>query len=259
MSKIKCVVVKTHQSGTSLMMRLLQILGMDVVGENQSMTTWLESNATPVSIDEKIKARFKRLQKSNPGNLFEIPDVINTGTADVEKYSGKVIKISATAAIPTNNGGTPAEIVEKYILCLRDPIAAVVNQQNLDKGLHVAIHSEGTPYSFPPPNKYIKDCGELLEWLVNNPDEIPKWLIMDYDELLSSSAVVIERIRAHLQIDPIPSQLVEAVNSINPLLRCSVKGAEWKVPELGDLAYKIYKALKTGENREQVLTEYKNI
>ena len=167
------IVTGEPRSGTSLMMRIVDSLGLEIAGEQQPGEKRPDRN----------KKRKERAEYLNPEGFWEVPGVVSRGIKteeQVEEYKDKVIKI-VTGGL--SNTVKPAiDKIDKIIFCLRHPREVAFSQQKLVSGVEVA-KKEGWEYS--PENmevdhdRYIGTVGGYILKLVKT-DLCDKTLVVEY-------------------------------------------------------------------------------
>jgi len=249
------------RSGTSALMRALQLAGLPVSGEQwPAARRWErrieraapENRARLVVARERARERYERL---NPGGFFEIGGVVVRGLREVGEYGGRIIKIVAPGILPPSRGrGTSPGIVWRYLLCVRDPRAVVTSQRDLNAGVQVA--GEGgwnQPRLAAIPRRYLRQCGMLAYWLANGfndlePPDLRRWHAVDYDVTVANPRRELARCCDFLGWSPSPHALDEAAASYTPALRRSPARFEGWPPEAAAdaaAAELVYEALKT--------------
>ena len=234
------VITGEPRSGTSLMMRIVNSLGLEIAGEQQP------GEKRP----ERSKKRQERAKYLNPEGFWEVPGVVSRGIKtkeQVEEYKDKVIKIVTGGLSSTVQ---PAiDKIDKIIFCLRHPREVAFSQQKLVSGVEVA-KKEG--WEFSPENmevdhgRYIRSVGEYILKSVKT-DLWDKTLVVEYGELITKGWSEIKKIANFLEVPYNP----ETKNLIRKDLYRSVK-----VPEVDKLADNIYRCVKV-KKFDQVLEPIK--
>lgn len=230
------IVTGEPRSGTSLMMRIVNSLGLEIAGEQQPGEKRPDRN----------KKRQERAEYLNPEGFWEVPGVVSRGIKteeQVEEYKDKVIKIVTHGLSSTVK---PAiDNIDKVIFCLRHPREVAFSQQKLVSGIEVA-KEEG--WEFSPENmevdhgRYIGTVGGYILKSVKT-DLWDKTLVVEYGELINNGWSEIKKISNFLEV-PYNS---ETKNLIRKDLYRSVK-----VPEVDKLADNIYRSIKV-KKFDQVL------
>jgi len=220
------VVTGEPRSGTSLMMRIVNSLGLEIAGKQ---------NPQNKKLSEKRKERAKYL---NPEGFWEVPGVVSRGIRTEEQlkeYEHKAIKIITWGL---SNTVKPAiDKIDKIIFCLRSPREIVVSQQKLVSNIEVATEDG---WQFSPENtkidfkKYIMSVGGYI-LKSSETDLWNKTLVVDYEELINGGWGQIKRISNFLEVPYNP----ESKNLIKKELYRSIK-----VPHINDLAEEIYNSIK---------------
>lgn len=276
------IVTGDPRSGTSMMMQTLNFLGVPIAGEefpgdkrlemsvNREKTKFKSDLDEGViqqeeydnlieEIDKKNGLRKKKMKDMNPGGFFEIPGVVMRGLKEVGEHGGKVVKIVSPGAYPHHGGqGTPAEIVDKYILCLRDPKSVAQSQTRLTRLDPQLVGQEDLEWNINP-TRYLFENGGLAEYLVNLSDR-SQWLVVDYDEFVSDPKTTIDKIIQHLQITPTEEQKNKAIGNIRvDLNRSKKKFPGWGNQEIrGMMAENLYQSIKE-EKYESLLSVVQQI
>jgi hypothetical protein len=230
------VVTGEPRSGTSLMMRIVDSLGLEIAGVQTPGEKWPERN----------KKRQERSEYLNPEGFWEVPGVVSKGIKteeQVEEYKDKVIKIVTGGLSGTVK---PAiDKIDKIIFCLRHPREVAYSQQKLVSGVEVA-KKDG--WEFSPENmevdhgRYIGTVGGYILKSVKT-DLWDKTLVVEYGELITKGWTEIKKIANFLEVPYNPG----TKNLIRKDLYRSVK-----VPEVDKLADNIYKCVKV-KKFDQVL------
>ena len=115
------VVSGEPRSGTSLMMRLLEGLGLKVKGEEL--------------IKGKEGRRRKNAEELNPKGFYEVPGVVMRGIPDdaLDDYEDHVVKLITPALMRTSYMH-----IGKVIFCLRDPREIALSQKGLSSPIEIA-------------------------------------------------------------------------------------------------------------------------
>jgi hypothetical protein len=226
------VVTGEPRSGTSLQMQTLHLLGCPVEGESSFVRDSTELG----------KMRSEHSQNMNPHGFFEVPGVVLEGTRNLERFKGKVLKIVSSGAYPQRNGtpraaGTPPEFVDKFILCVRDPLHIAVSQTGLFSQVLVGAGAEdgGTEpetwaalKSVLSPDAFIARTGGLVQWLAAQDDSVrSKFLPVLYDDMIDNPRETIQATIEHLDLRPSEVQIAAAVANVSSDLRRSAAKQEW--------------------------------
>lgn len=230
------------RSGTSLMMQTLDLLGVPVAGEKYPQKGRL-AEGTP---DQQ--RRLERTRVMNPRGFYEVPGVVVRGTSDRERFAGQALKVVSPGAWPHAGAGTPPEIVDKYILCLRDPTSVGQSQTHLEMPVQVSGDGEWQPPAQKPsPVRFLLENGGLAQWLFENDEPRGRVLVVDYDDFLDHPDRTLARVIAHLEIEPTPDQIDAARSNVDPALRRS-PGEFTGWPEAlrldGEAAQAVYESLR---------------
>ena len=191
--------------------------------------------------------------KMNPKGFLEIPGVVTQGLSSVGKFGGKAVKIITSGIWPRVLGdgrviGTPTSVVDKYILCLRDPKHISISQQDL-AGVAFTGDEDGNwefVKQIVSPKRYISRTGLFLVWLSKQGPEVAnKFLIVDYSDMVDRTEDCIEEIIQHLDISPSEEQIESAIANVSIDLKRSDILDEWPegLEADGDIADNIYNSL----------------
>lgn len=241
------VVTGDPRSGTSLMMQILVALGVPVAGEKfpQTPTIWRRLWRAVRGLRNPRAEAVRRAKQLNPRGFYELPGVVMRGLPDARRHGGKAVKIMFPAARPRIVGGTPAEIVYRYIVCLRHPREIAESQSHLMRPLQVAgAVAWDQPSLRPTPFRYVAEVGQFADWLIE-ADPAAEWIAIDYADLLADPGASIRRIIDHLGVSATLVQREAAYRSIDPSLHRS-RLADWPrgTADAGDVAESYYRALK---------------
>jgi len=273
------VVSGEPRSGTSLMMKTLKKLGVNLLGAEFPVDVQIKrrkrrrvaqgKRANPditdekiaeleAKIDERMAPRKARQREMNPGGFFEVPGVVMRGLRKLnDTRKGKAIKL-ITNALCYRSGvvrgrqrqaGTPVELIDRVIYCLRDPRNIAVSQQGLMGGNEVmvaAMNGEWDKVRPISPWRYVQGMTLLLSWMaaMRKAGTLPQIRWMDYEDMLTNRPV--QLIAQFLKITPTPAQLQAARDNIDPTLFRSFDFPGWLEGDepAGLLAVRIYEALK---------------
>jgi len=230
------VITGEPRSGTSLMMRIVDSLGLEIAGDQNPQA----------KRPERSKKRQEQANYLNPEGFWEVPGVVSRGIEteeQVEEYKDKVIKIITPGL---SNTVQPAiDKIDKIIFCLRHPREVVYSQRKLMSGVEVA-KEDG--WEFSPENmqvdfgRYIMSVGGYI-LKSSKTDLWDKTLVVDYADMMNETETQIKRISSFLEVPYNP----ETKNLIRKDLYRSVK-----VPEVDSLTDDIYNSVKT-KNFSKVL------
>jgi len=267
MDKNKITIVSGEpRSGTSLMMQTLKALGMPLTGsatpQEDRMKHFLDDKGEwlPEYIDRKedIERRMKHSEMMNPIGFYET-EFVSSGVrgVDAERFKGKVMKI-ITSGIPVHHGprgmhGTDKKLIDKIILCVRNPKNIAVSQKNLvDETVLVAGKNEDEGWVYnndspPSPLAFLQRTGPFLIWLDDNADIIKDILVVEYEDMQSDPKTQIQRVIDFLNIDHTEQMFEAAVKNVKPALARSKSFKEWpeKFKDDGELAMGMYDALSS--------------
>lgn len=258
------------RSGTSLMMKTLETLGIDIAGETFPGISRLSKAAESASgkRKEKLQDRLTKMEsttkKLNPGGFYEIPGVVMRGIRKVDDdTSGKAVKIITPGlmerVLPSGQTvGTPMDLVDKVIFCLRNPKNVSLSQTNLDSSVEIrGLGQEWENFRNPiSPMRYVTHMGSFANWFANQPDEIrSKFKFIDYDNFIDNPQATVDAITSHIGYTPSAAQISDAVGNVDESLRRSTEFAGWpeKLQIEGDLAVRIYGAMKSGDTAQAVV------
>jgi hypothetical protein len=230
------IVTGEPRSGTSLMMRIINSLGLEIAGDQNPQ------GKRP----ERSKKRQERAEYLNPEGFWEVPGVVSRGIRSeeqVEEFKDKVVKIVTGGMSHTVK---PAiDKIDKIIFCLRHPREVAFSQQKLVSGVEVA-KKDG--WEFSPENmevdlgRYIGSVGGYI-LRSTKTDLWDKTLVVEYGDLINKGWSEIKKISNFLEVPYNP----ETKNLIRKDLYRSVK-----VPEVDKLADHIYNCIKV-KKFDQVL------
>ena len=259
------VVSGEPRSGTSLMMQTLELLGAPVAGHKfpQEERSRAQTDAMPPGkerdrAEAQAAARLAQTKKMNPRGFYELPGIVMGGLRHMrDDLKGHAIKIVTNGLYEREqaNGqvaGTPLELIDKIILCVRDPRHIAVSQKDLSGGVEVAAEGIDQWVNMPrtvSPLRTVRGLGSFLIWLAadENLDAMrPKILVVDYETMHSHAAQAVDDVARFLGLKPKPGQLAAAVANVEPLLRRATDFAGWQPKDAaeGDLAERIYGAMK---------------
>ncbi len=223
------VVTGEPRSGTSLMMRIVDSLGMEIAGDQLP------------GGDKRDKKSKERSDYLNPEGFWEIGGVVSRGIHSEEQaleYKDKAIKLVTNGLSHTIK--PVIDKIDKVIFCLRNPREVAQSQKKLSSTIMVASTNEDD-WTFSPEHmkadlmRYVTTVGTYLLRSVNKTDLWDRTLVVDYGDLLKDAEPQIKRISEFLEVPYNP----ETQNLIRQdLYRSS------PVPETNDLADDIYNAIK---------------
>jgi hypothetical protein len=222
------VITGEQRSGTSLMMRIVNSLGLEIAGEKYAGT----------KRPDRSKKRQERAEYLNPEGFWEVPGIVSRGMKteeQVEEYKDKVIKIVTHGL---SNTVQPAiDKIDKIIFCLRHPREVAFSQQKLVSGVEVAMEKD---WEFSPEHMQV-DLGRYIVGVggyilrSTKTDLWDKTLVVEYGDLITKGWSEIKKISNFLEVPYNP----ETKNLIRKDLYRSVK-----VPEVDKLADNIYRCIK---------------
>ncbi|MHA2182177.1 MAG: sulfotransferase domain-containing protein [Promethearchaeota archaeon] len=236
------VITGEPRSGTSLMMRIINSLGLEISGDQ---------NPGKEQEDDKRQERANYL---NPEGFWEVSGIVSRGIRteeQIEKYKDKAIKIITHGL---SNTVKPAiDKIDKIIFCLRNPREIAYSQQKLVSTVEV---SEDESWGYAPEHmkvdlgRYILSIGEYILKTVQT-DLWDKTLVVYYEDLINNGASEIKKISKFLEVPYNP----ETHKIIRKDLYRSVE-----VPEVNDLANDLFNSIKTKDftNVLEPIREYLN-
>ena len=256
------VVSGEPRSGTSLMMQTLDLLGVPIMGDEypgDAVMAARIAGADDTESDHRQAQITKRMERShalNPRGFWEVSGVVMQGIRHArDDFKGKALKIITNGLYERQAAGgrwvgTPLGLIDKIILCVRNPEHIGVSQQDLSGLVEIVGPSMDQWVNAPQPlspTRYVKGMGGFLIWLAqgDNFDTItPKILVVDYEQMHDKAPLA--AIAEHLGIVPSPDHFGDALGNIDPLLRRATDFAGWpdKDKVEGVLAEKIYQAVK---------------
>lgn len=205
-----------------------------------------------LTMDQAQRRRHANIM--NPKGFYEVPGVVASGLRNIQHFKGKAIKIITLGALDFEfpNGkkvGTPSSLVDKYIMCSRNPLNIAVSQQDLVGSVSVLSEDEEWEYSKQQvsASRYITHTGNFAIWLGKQDQEVfDKILVIDYEDMILEPEECIKKIIAHLGIDPSEHQVSQAIQNVDPTLFRSVDLKAWpkEMEPEGFLADMIYEGLK---------------
>jgi len=238
------IVTGEPRSGTSLMMRIVDSLGLEIAGEQNPQK--MRPRAS--------KERKERADYLNPEGFWEVPGIVSRGIRteeQMEEYKDKVIKIITNGLAHTVK---PAiDKIDKVIFCLRHPREIAFSQQKLVSGVQVAKEDD---WEFSPENMQV-DLGRYINGVggyilrSTKTDLWDRTLVVEYGDLINKGWSEIKKIANFLELPYNP----RTKNIIRKDLYRSVK-----VPEIDKLADNIYRCVKVKKFDEVVgpIEEYLN-
>jgi hypothetical protein len=233
------VVSGEPRSGTSLMMRLLEGLGLKVKGDDL--------------IKGKKGKRRKNAEDLNPKGFYEVPGVVMKGIPekDLEDYDNHVVKLITPALLKTSYLH-----IGRVIFCLRDPREIALSQEKLASPVEVAIDGE---WNFAPkamtPNykRYANSICQLFMYIYYNANILYKTLFVDYHDVIFKTEHTLLNICAHLEIGVSKNTIKEAVALQDPSLYRSKNYTETD-DKYFHMSMYLYDKLKKQEFTDEVFT-----
>jgi hypothetical protein len=236
------VITGEPRSGTSLMMRIINSLGIEIAGDQNP------------GKERKNDKRQERAKYLNPEGFWEVPGIVSIGIKteeQVEEYKDKAIKIITHGL---SNTVKPAiDKIDKIIFCLRNPREIAYSQQKLVSGVEIA-KKDGWEYSTENMRvdlgKYILSVGGYI-LRSSKTDLWDKTLVVNYEDLINNGWSEIKKISNFLGVPYNP----ETKKIIRKDLYRSVK-----VPEVNSLTDDIYNSVKSKNftNVLEPIKEYMN-
>jgi len=233
------VVSGEPRSGTSLMMRLLEGLGLQVEGSS-------------VIVKKRSEKHYENAKDLNPKGFYEVPGVVMRGIPNkhLDNYDDKVVKLITPALLKTNY-----QHIGKIIFCLRDPREIALSQQKLSSQLEVT--DKDNEWQFAPggmePNykRYTHSISRLFGYLQFNPNILYKTLFINYHDVVFKTEKILLDICNHLEIGVSKNTIKEAVKLNDPSLYRS-KDFKDSNNRYSDMAMYLYNELKTQEYSDEV-------
>jgi len=262
-SETMTVVSGEPRSGTSLMMQTLALLGVPIIGDEYPGDAAFRAQLKAAESEEKrhqgMTQRMERARALNPRGFWEVSGVVMQGVRHArEEFKGKAIKI-VTHGLYERIGqygrwiGTPPGLIDKIIMCVRNPEHIGVSQKDLSGQVEIVGPSMDQWINAPhplSPTRYIRGMGAFLIWLGQHEaehfDEItPKVLVVDFEQMHDEKVPTLSKIAAHLGITPNIEEIRKAHDNIDPLLRRATDFEGWAPEDAveGDLATRIYRAI----------------
>jgi hypothetical protein len=219
-----CIVTGLPRSGTSFMMQTLVHLGLNY--------------------KEKKDNIAERLRDANPKGFYEGPESRRGLTEPEEDYSDGVYKIFFKGI-----KASPFNLIKdaKFIFCVRNPISVLMSQRVMfaRKEDRERVNDRILTRGVSHPKLYVREIKDFLEWVVDKGLK-KNFLFIDYEEHLSDTYGVIEKISKFLDISPTKDQIEEAYNNVDLNLYRSVPTETWaRRGVLEVMADVIYEKLKT--------------
>lgn len=249
------VVTGEPRSGTSMQMQSLHLLGVPVAGKEFLVVDGkLDRSTAPDEFKEAAKEHHDRM---NPRGFYEVPGVVMRGIRDITAWKGKAIKIVTPGIWPRTeqNGielGTPSELVDKYIFCVRHPRQIAKSQQSLSQPNVLGPSDDGEKWAMPQrsvsADPFINRSGPALIWLSDQPQKVlDKFLPVDFNDMLADTASTLTKVMAHIEFDYTAVQMKAAVDNVTGDLNRSVTLREWPSDMLaaGHVADRMYEAFKS--------------
>jgi len=224
------VVTGDPRSGTSLLMQTLLALGVPVAGLKY-----------PVDAREEVGPRVEQAKQLNPLGFYEVPGVVMRGLVDIGEYGGKTLKIMAPGLMKT-----PETLVDRGVLCLRDPRWVAQSQTELQTNVQVlGVRGWESPTWRISPSRYVLEMGQFCGWWANRDKTYrDRFVTVDYDQHVDDPPKTIAAIAAHFGVKPIPLSIVNRSLRRSP---ASFIGWPREVQEEGLLSERIYAALKVSD------------
>jgi len=173
------IVTGMPRSGTSLMMRILNALGLNIAGERHTLTS---------------------TEEFNPGGIWEVRNTVYDGIK--EPIEGK----DAIKLMMSGIERTPAEIIDKVIFCLRDPREVIVSM----RGQRGEMKGKELDY-----NNWVVLKQAYRVWFeLVVPEDWPHILVVNYHKLIEEPGVQVNRIATFLDLEPTK----KAIDLIEPRL-----------------------------------------
>jgi hypothetical protein len=255
------VVSGEPRSGTSLMMKTIEALGIPVSGEQFMGEAMAAGDMERVPEEKRAEARANlekrvdRMKELNPGGFYEMAGIVMQGIREInERVDGKAIKIITPGIMDrvAPNGrstGTPMEIIDKIIFCLRDPRNVSLSQTNLDSMVEVAgLGQDWERFkNMLSPMRYMGSMGQFAAWYTGQSDEVKaKFLFVDYDAYIDDPQATVDAVVAHAESGSTAEQIAAAVGNVDESLRRSTEFTGWPENQQieGDLSVQIYQAFK---------------
>lgn len=180
MDKGIIAVVSEGRTGSSLCMQTLKILGVPV--------------AAPGFLKE-----HDNIRQYNPKGFYELPD-LDSGIQD-ERYSGMAVKM-----FPMALKNTPPKLISKVIRMKRNREDACISMIPVLAALH--------PEELNAFSVYDMNCEFLDKYLVDI-----QHLICNFEPLIENPFSEIERIIDYLGINPSLSQIKQAYDNVDLLIK----------------------------------------
>ena len=248
------VVTGEPRSGTSLQMQSLHLLGVPVAGATDPNA---DDRPDRASSEEYAQAAQTHSQHMNPRGFYEVPGVVIHGTRDITKWKGQAIKIVTSGIWPRtlDNGmelGTPPELVDKYIFCIRHPLQIAESQQDL-AGRHVlgpadADEEWALPRRSASPLSFLARSGPALIWLSQQTQELlDRFIVVDFGDMLSDPEIELHRVMSHIKQPYTSAQMSAALDNVKSDLNRSTSLRVWAegTENAGDIAEQMYAALQS--------------
>jgi len=228
------------RSGTSLMMRLLEGLGLQVKGDDL--------------IKGKKGKHKENAENLNPKGFYEVPGVVMRGIpeANLDEYDDHVVKLITPALMKTSYPH-----IGRIIFCLRDPREIALSQKNLSSPVEVV--GENDKWEFAPkamlPNykRYARSISHFFMYIYHNANVLYKTLFVDYHDVVFKTEHTLLDIIAHLEIGVSKQTVKDAVKLQDPSLYRS-KNYEDFDDKYFHMAMYLYDKLKRQEFTDEVFT-----
>lgn len=211
------IVTGLPRSGTSMMMRILRGLNIEITGEE-----FFEQK------DEKRKERAKYL---NPEGFFEIRGLVANGRVkEPEKFLGKAVKIVVPGVLHV-----PIKDIEKVIFCLRNPSEVIESQRKLIGNIEVAT-TEGVKYSPELLKRNFESYQRNMSIMIlSATDEFwDKTIVLDYEYVITKYDECLEKL----------SSFLEVPNTKNNVLKDGLYRSK-AVAEPDEFTWELYNSIKT--------------
>jgi len=201
------VVCGMPRSGTSLVMGILMRLGADIAGE--AMPDGVHTEANPEFWEVVDHPEFGAV-------------AINGMPRLTDEFAGRTVKLTCVAM-----RRTPAKIIDRMVLCVRDPRQVLASQRLLDPRKPEAVNAA----------RYVQEMGSMVLWLLRNWngcasawDALPV-MAVEYELLLSDTLSQVERLLFFFGLDSTQDQVDEAVAFVDPALHHHREPGKWREDE----------------------------
>jgi hypothetical protein len=236
-------------------MQSLHLLGVPVAGAQEQ--TARERPARDAAVEEFNQASLAHSQHMNPRGFYEVPGVVINGTRDITPFKGKAIKIVTSGIWPRelDNGmelGTPPELVDKYIFCVRHPLQIAQSQQDLAGRRLLGPAEEGESWGLPRRSpsalSFIVRSGPALIWLSKQPQELlDRFISVDFGDMISDPEPQLSAVMQHIDRAYTADQMSSALANVKENLSRSTSLSVWPegMEAAGAIAEKMYGAFKS--------------